>query len=168
MATYPMIDMRDSFYSSDYVKNINNQPQHSKEIIDNHLKDLPHGPHPSTRDINHSSDRLAYAIIQRGRFLDFFGRDRSLFPMERLDDHVQLAIDFPCLWLQHGTDDTEVPIEGSQNFVSKLRSLNPRVSVRYCELEVMGHGTPSEIYLITSGKWSEGIKSLDKILGSGN
>ncbi|KIN03266.1 hypothetical protein OIDMADRAFT_68420, partial [Oidiodendron maius Zn] len=130
IATYPMIDMRDPFYCTDYAKNINNQPQHANEIIDDHLQALPNGPHPSTRGINSGTDTLAYAMIQRGRFLDFFGVDRCFFPIERLEDNAQLASDLSYLWLQHGTADTEVPIDGSRKFVSKLKTLNPRIALR--------------------------------------
>jgi hypothetical protein len=163
-----MIDMHDPFYCKDYVKNIKNQPQYADKIVDDHLKVLPHGPHPTTRDITASSDMLAYAMIQRGRFLDFFGMDRSLFPIDRLEDNSQLASEFPYLWLQHGTADTEVPIDGSRKFVDKLKTLNPEVAIRYSELEGMDHGIPSEVYLITSGEWNEGIGSINRILDSSN
>jgi len=164
IATYPMIDLRDPFYCRDYNKNIAHQPQYEMEIIDNHIETLPHGNHPSSRNIISSTDALAYTIIQRGRFVEFLGDDRRLFPLDRLEDDAQLANEFPYLWLQHGTADTGVPIGGSRKFVSKLKILNPQIAVRYSELEGMDHGLPSEVYLIKSGEWSGGIKIVNEML----
>jgi hypothetical protein len=148
IATYPMIDLQDPFYSKDYAKNINGGLQYGPEMIDDHLKNLQDGSHPSVRDVNPRSDMLAYAMIQRGKFGDCLGQDRVLFPIARLGDDAQLARDFPYLWLQHGTADTQVPIDRSRKLLSLLKQLGPGRGVRYTELEGKDHAMSSEICLI--------------------
>ncbi|KAH8810848.1 Alpha/Beta hydrolase protein [Xylogone sp. PMI_703] len=162
IATYPMIDLRDPFYTSDYPKLIAGSPQYDNELVDRHLKTLPDGPCPTMRDIEQKE--LAYAMLQRGRYVEFLGKERVLFPLERLEDNPCLVETLPYIWLHHGTADTEVPIEGSRKFVTKLKSLNPSVRIRYTELEGADHGLPSEISLLASGEWVEGIKTINELL----
>lgn len=159
-----MIDLRSPSYSEARIRPVGGHPQYPRQIIDDHLDQLPDGRHPTTRDVNATSDALAYAMLQHGRYLDYFGHERRLFPIERMQDDVQLARQFPYLWLQHGTADTEVPIEGSRTFVDKLKHLHPRAAMRYVELKAMGHAAPSEVYLMTSGEWRKGLESINQIL----
>uniref|UniRef100_A0A0C4DIA8 Alpha/beta hydrolase fold-3 domain-containing protein n=1 Tax=Fusarium oxysporum (strain Fo5176) TaxID=660025 RepID=A0A0C4DIA8_FUSOF len=83
---------------------------------------------------------------------------------EQLEDNPQLALELPFIWLHHGNDDSEVPIEGSRKFVTKLRELSPKTKLRYTELEGAEHGFWSEISLIQSGEWEDGVKVLNTYL----
>ncbi|KAF5692405.1 hypothetical protein FDENT_2927 [Fusarium denticulatum] len=125
-----------------------------------HLKHLPDGPQPTTRAISN----LPIAMVQHGTCTSFFGDYRSLFPIECLEDNPQLALELPFIWLHHGNDDSEVLIEGSRKFVAKLRELNPKSKLRYTELEGAEHGFWSEVNLIQSGEWEEGVKVFNTYL----
>ncbi|KAG4293379.1 hypothetical protein FPRO06_12867 [Fusarium proliferatum] len=162
IASYPMIDMRSDHFCKAYPKRMGQYPQISYEIVSQHLKQLPDGPQPSTRAISN----LPIAMVQHGTYTGFFGDQRSLFPIEYLEDNPQLALELPFIWLHHGNNDSEVPIEGSRKFVAKLRELNPKAKLRYTELEGAEHGFWSEINLIQSGEWEEGVKVLNSYLYS--
>ncbi|KAF5624807.1 alpha beta-hydrolase [Fusarium tjaetaba] len=160
IASYPMIDMRSDHFCKAYHKKMGQYPQIDYELVSQHLKQLPDGPQPSTRAISN----LPIAMVQHGTYTSFFGDQRSLFPIECLEDKPQLALELPFIWLHHGNDDSEVPIEGSRKFVAKLRELNPKAKLRYTELEAAEHGFWSEINLIQSGEWEEGVKVLNTYL----
>ncbi|KLO96745.1 uncharacterized protein LW93_10125 [Fusarium fujikuroi] len=162
IASYPMIDMRSDHFCTAYPKRIGQYPQISYELVSQHLKQLPDGPHPTTRAISN----LPIAMVQHGTYTSFFGDHRSLFPIEYLEDNPQLALELPFIWLHHGNNDSEVPIKGSRKFVAKLRELNPKAKLRYTELEGAEHGFWSEINLIQSGEWEEGVKVLNSYLYS--
>ncbi|KAG7404831.1 hypothetical protein LZL87_008952 [Fusarium oxysporum] len=157
IASYPMIDMRSDHFCKAYPKRMGQYPQIEYELVSQHLKKLPDGSQPSTRAISN----LPIAMVQHGRYTSFFGDHRSLFPIEQLEDNPQLAVELPFIWLHHGNHDSEVPIEGSRKFVAKLRELNPKAKLRYTELEGAEHGFWSEINLIQSGEWEEGVKVLN-------
>nr|RBR00314.1 hypothetical protein FVER53263_13803 [Fusarium verticillioides] len=160
IASYPMIDMRSDHFCKAYPKQMSQYPKIGYELVSEHLKQLPDGPQPTTQAISN----LPIAMVQHGTYTSFFGDHRSLFPIECLEDNPQLALELPFIWLQHGNDDSEVPIEGSRKFVAKLRELNPQAKLRYTELEGAEHGFWSEINLIQSGEWEEGLKVLNTYL----
>ncbi|PNP75979.1 hypothetical protein FNYG_10537 [Fusarium nygamai] len=162
IASYPMIDMRSDHFCKVYPKQMGQYPQIDYEIVSQHLKQLPDGPQPTTRAISN----LPIAMVQHGTYTSFFGEHRNLFPIEQLEDNPQLPLELPFIWLHHGNDDSEVPIEGSRKFVAKLRELNSKVKLRYTELEGAEHGFWSEINLIQSGEWEEGVKVLNTYLFS--
>ncbi|KAF5574548.1 hypothetical protein FPCIR_13560 [Fusarium pseudocircinatum] len=160
IASYPMIDMRSDHFCKAYPKQMGQYPQLDYELVSQHLKQLPDGPQPTTRAISN----LPIAMVQHGTYTSFFGDHRSLFPIEQLEDNPKLALELPFIWLHHGNDDSEVPIEGSRKFVAKLREFNPEAKLRYTELEGAEHGFWSEINLIQSGEWEDGVKVLDTYL----
>ncbi|RKL04531.1 hypothetical protein BFJ70_g17202 [Fusarium oxysporum] len=152
--------MRSDHFCKAYPKIIGQYPQIDYELVSQHLKQLPDGSRPTTRGIS----TLPIALVQHGTYTSFFGDHRSLFPIEQLEDNPQLALQLPFIWLHHGNDDSEVPIEGSRKFVQKLRELNPKAKLRYTELEGAEHGFWSEMNLIQFGEWEEGVKVLNKYL----
>ncbi|KAF5669579.1 alpha beta-hydrolase [Fusarium circinatum] len=162
IASYPMIDMRSNHFCKAYPKRMGQYPQIDYELVSQHLKQLPDGTQPTTRAI---SD-LPIAMVQHGTYTSFLGDHRSLFPIEYLEDNPQSALKLPFIWLHHGNNDSEVPIEGSRKFVAKLRELNPKAKLRYTELEGAEHGFWSEINLIQSGEWEEGVNVLNAYLDS--
>ncbi|KAH7002554.1 Alpha/Beta hydrolase protein [Ilyonectria destructans] len=160
IASYPMIDMQNRHFSEAYPKQMGQYPQMEFGVVAQHLSQLPDGIHPTTRSVSN----LPIAIIQHGLYQKFLGEHRSLFPIARLEDDPELAHKLPFIWLHHGTNDSEVPIDGSRKFVEKLRELNPKAQLRYKELEGMEHGVSSEIYLIQSGEWDEGSRHVNGLL----
>jgi acetyl esterase/lipase len=135
-------------------------PQIDYELVSQHLKQLPDGRQPTTRAISN----LPIAMVQHAIYTSFFGDHRSLFPIEYLEDNPLLAQELPFIWLHHGNHDSQVPIEGSRKFIAKLRELNPKAKLRYTELEGAEHGFWSEINLIQSEEWEEGVKVLNTYL----
>ncbi|KAF4416139.1 alpha beta-hydrolase [Fusarium acutatum] len=162
IASYPMIDIRSDHFCKAYPKRMGQYPQIDYEIVSQHLKQLPDGPRPTTRAISN----LPIAMVQHGTYTSFFGDHQSLFPIEHLENNPQSALELPFIWLHHGNSDSEVPIEGSRKFVAKLRELNPKAKLRYTELDGAEHGFWSEINLIQSGEWEEGVKLLNTYLYS--
>ncbi|KAF4343940.1 alpha beta-hydrolase [Fusarium beomiforme] len=160
IASYPMIDMRSDHFCKAYAKQMGDYPQIDYEVVSQHLRQLPDGNQPTTRAVSN----LPIAMVQHGTYTRFLGDHPSLFPIEVLDGSPQSALSLPFIWLHHGTDDSEVPIDGSRKFVEKLQELNPEAKLRYKELLGAEHGVSSEINLIQSGEWEEGLKVLNKYL----
>ncbi|KIL88510.1 hypothetical protein FAVG1_08592 [Fusarium avenaceum] len=160
IASYPMIDMRSDHFCKAYPKRVGQYPQIDYELVSQHLRQLPDGSQPTTRAMSN----LPIAMVQHGTYTSFFGDHSSLYPIEQLDENPQLAAELPFIWLHHGDSDSEVPIEGSRKFVQKLRQLNHNAKLRYTELEGAEHGLWSEINLIQSGEWEEGVKVLNTYL----
>jgi hypothetical protein len=130
------------------------------ELVSQHLKQLPDGSYPTTRGISN----LPIEMVQHGTYTSFFGGHRSLYPIEQLEDNPQLATELPFIWLHHGYNDSEVPIEDSRKSVQKLRELNHKAKLRYMELGGAEHGFWSEVNLTQSGEWEEGVKVLNTYL----
>ena len=160
IAAYPMIDIRDRHFSEAYPKQMGSYPQFDSRIVKEHLATRPDGATPTTREIS----PLPIAIVQQGLYLRMLGTNPVLFPLERLASEPESASKLPFLWLVHGTSDSEVPIEGSRKFVTKLLQQNPKARIRYQELEGIEHGFSSEVYLIQSGAWEMGAKEMHHVL----
>lgn len=125
-----MLDLRTPFYTEAYPKPIVGVPNLSNQIIDDHLATTFTGTHITAAD---PPDRLqlAFAIVQNGRFLEFFGQDRRLFPTERLEDLAALGpVHLPTLFIFHGEQDSAVPASGSKKFIQLLRSKAPHVNAK--------------------------------------
>ncbi|KAH8695337.1 Alpha/Beta hydrolase protein [Talaromyces proteolyticus] len=162
IASYPMVDMRHPHFSQAGQKQIGAYPQYPETLISEHLQQSPDGANPTMREFSRQS--LSIALMQHGRYLYFFGHDRELFPIERLEDDASLAPTLPFIWIHHGTADSEVPIDGSRKFVDLLKRQNPGARIRYEELVGAEHGIDSEMFLIRSGEWERGIRVVNNLL----
>lgn len=163
IASYPMLDLRAAHYNVDYPKQMGAYPQFSHKVIDSHLATLPDGLSPSA-GISSSRFELMIAIPQRGRLLEFLGRQKDFVPIERFENNPDLALKVPRTWIYHGSDDTEVPVYGTRTFMGKLLELNPKAELRYTEFQGADHGLPCEIALQTTGEHLKGIKYIDEAL----
>ena len=108
-------------------------PQLPFDKVEQHLRDLPHGPIVSADEAlnkgeEHTRSDLAVRIIQNGRFLDYLGRQSEVFPVENISRAKKLP---PFIWIFHGRQDTAVPFYGSERFVEELRTQRPDVEVRF-------------------------------------
>ena len=63
--------------------------------------------------------------MQNGRFLEFFGREPHLSPLERLSQ----AKVVPLTFILHRSEDSAVPVEGSKKFVEALGRVHPETEV---------------------------------------
>lgn len=124
IASYPMLDLRSTYFNLDYPKQIGTYPKYSNEIINKYLMSLPNGLSPPS-GISPGRFNLMIAIPRRGRLLEFLGEQTDLFPIERLQATPSAALNVPRIWIYHGTADTEVPIGGSRYFTQKLLELTP-------------------------------------------
>ena len=95
------------------------------EIVDAHVAAMAPGDvvtsayPPSRLDITCS-------MVQNGRFLEFLGESKELFPMEM----VALADYMPAVLIVHGREDSAVPVAGSERFVEALKKKLPECAVR--------------------------------------
>lgn len=99
--------------------------------MEQHLQTLPNGRIVSSdgdplRGDELSRTPLALSIVQNGKFLDFFGRESILFPMENIGNATILP---NFIWLFHGREDTAVPFIGSERFHDTVRRLKPDQSI---------------------------------------
>ncbi|KAK9313397.1 Alpha/Beta hydrolase protein [Lipomyces starkeyi] len=135
IAAYPMIDLKSDFYTKAFVKPIFGSPMLPTSIIDEHITKCTPNQVVSSAEPPDRGE-LAFAIVQQGRFMEFFGNGPpALFPMEQLE-HVQSV---PPLFIFHGLDDSAVPFEDSKTFVANLKTQMPESKV-FLTLEPGEHG----------------------------
>jgi acetyl esterase/lipase len=120
IAEFPSLDLKRAHFTGSGNSNL---PQ-SQSLVDQHLA-LVGNINKASSDMTLSRFPLITAMIQEGRFLDFFGKDPRLFPLRRLQAGAKL----PPLFIIHGANDTIVPAEGSQKFVKLLLERNPEAKV---------------------------------------
>ncbi|KAJ5649989.1 uncharacterized protein N7484_003712 [Penicillium longicatenatum] len=159
---YPMINLRDRFWAEKYEKPIFGLPTLPYEIVESHLKSLPaNAVFTTDGDIEKKVELLrpplAIAIVQHGKYLDFFGRDTELFPFENLPRAERVP---PFVWLFHGRQDSAVPCSGSEKFVSEVQKHKPDVHVRL-DLKDGEHGFDTDDKVTISEGWmKEGVTEL--------
>ena len=121
---YPMIDMKSDFFQKKYDKPILGHAPVSNETVTEHLESMQKGHIVSSANPPARWD-LAIGIVQNGRYLEFFGTEPDLFPLEKLDQVSSI----PPMFIFHGNEDSAVPVEGSEKFVEALKSTHPATSV---------------------------------------
>ncbi|KAK9427919.1 Alpha/Beta hydrolase protein [Lipomyces doorenjongii] len=145
IAAYPMIDLKSDFYTKAFEKPILGCPMLPSNIIDEHTTKFTRNQIIVTSAVPPDRSDLAFAIVQQGRLLDFFGNGPpTLFPMEQLE-HVDSV---PPLFIFHGRDDSAVPFEESDSFVTKLRTKLPESKVHFA-VEPGEHGLDATATLET-------------------
>ncbi|TKA77245.1 hypothetical protein B0A55_06143 [Friedmanniomyces simplex] len=137
---YPMLDLRAAHYTEAYVKHIFNPPvpQIPGHVLADYLAGLK-GGEIVTSAIPLARVPLAMSMVQQGRFEELFGGERSLYPLDLLEDGAMDSVRLPAMWIMHGKQDSAVPVEGTHRFVEKLRESVPGVEV-HVSLEEGEHG----------------------------
>lgn len=74
-------------------------------------------------------------MSDNGIFLDYFGTEEYLFPLERVENGEKIS---PLL-IMHGLDDDIVPVDGSKKFV-KLVQEKQHGTRTHLSLAPGGHG----------------------------
>lgn len=156
---YPMIDMRDRYWTEDYEKQIFTPvaPQLPKNILAEYVANLK-GGEIVTSAVPPDRVPLVISSLQQGRFGEFFGQDSILYPIETLDQVAEL----PPIWLLHGTGDTVVPIEGSHKFEKTLQEKlpNARLHVSY---QPGDHGFDNDPTVSLQSEWiKEGVDFIEQ------
>jgi acetyl esterase/lipase len=136
-ASYPMLDLHSRYYAEAYHKQLFDMPQFPPNTIPDFLSQLEPGAVTSSVPEVFSRAPVMFSMIQQGRYLDFLGKDRKLYPIDRLEDGDRLPSG--GLVVTHGRDDSAVPAEGSEVFVNKVREVQPGLDV-VLEIQPGEHG----------------------------
>ncbi|KAK3623898.1 hypothetical protein LTR56_021354 [Elasticomyces elasticus] len=125
---YPMLDLRADHYTKAYEKHIFDPPvpQIPAQVLSKHIAGLT-GHEVVASDLPVARIPLAMSMVQQGRTADFLGKERSLYPLEMLEDGTISKL--PPLWILHGKQDTAVPAEGTYRFLDLLRDKVPGAKV---------------------------------------
>lgn len=165
-----MLDIELPFFATAYPKTIVGVSDRPSDMVDRHLEEFrrrqtgdkcfPTKANPPDRL------ELSFAVIQQGRFFEFFGdRHDRLVPMARLDDAEDVdgangGASLPFMFIFHGDNDSAVPREASENFVGKLRHRRPKAQVRYV-VRPGDHGFDADSTLDTD--WlKEGLSQVSR------
>ena len=156
---YPMIDMRDRYWTEDYEKQIFTPvaPQLPKNVLADYVSNLK-GSEVVASAVPPDRVPLVISSLQQGRFSEFFGQDSSLYPIEVLDD----VTDLPPTWLLHGTGDSVVPVEGSYRYEKALKDKLPDAKL-HVSYRPGDHGFDNDASVSLQTDWvSEGVQFIEK------
>lgn len=102
---------------------------------------------------------LSLSLIQHGKYMDFFGDAKELFPFENLPRVNKLP---PFVWITHGRQDSLVPFAHSERFVEEIKKHHPGVNLRF-DAHDGDHGFDNDSSInISSGWMKEGVDELLK------
>ncbi|PYI16617.1 alpha/beta-hydrolase [Aspergillus violaceofuscus CBS 115571] len=163
IGAYPMLDFKVPFYTDVYSKPIVGVPNVPNRVIEDHLLSTRGAPMVVTAADPPDRLQLAFAIVQNGRFLEFFGstEDSALFPMESIERLAAVGrLKLPPLFIFHGEQDSAVPVDGSRRFAAKLCQLLPTAQVEFYTQDG-DHGFDVEATLHTP--WlRDGLRSISR------
>lgn len=131
LAQYPMtnylrIEPTDTFFGV---------PSPGPEVVDQHISSMKPGTFVSSAPPP-ARMLLSYPLGAYNRYLEFFGDDEKLWPINLIEDRTYM----PPTWIIHGDADSAVSIQDSEAFLQKW---NNHVEGNECRLEVrkgMEHG----------------------------
>lgn len=120
LPTYPMIDMRADHYTKAYDKNILGAPMLPISIVDQYQAQIKPGD-VVTENFPNNQDRAPFmlASVQHGRFGTYLGSEEILYPLET----VPRAKHMPYTVVLHGSEDSVVPVEGSEKYVKLVKEM---------------------------------------------
>ncbi|KAK3670352.1 hypothetical protein LTR78_009806 [Recurvomyces mirabilis] len=163
---YPVLDLRAPHFTVAGPKELfpgapAELPSH---ILNDYVAKLK-GDEVVGNDENLSRFPLVLSIVQQGRFDELFGTDRSLHPLEQVEDGA-VTSEFPSIWILHGKDDTAVPIEGTRKMVEALQQRGLGEDKLHLSVEAGGHGfdihapDTNEAATLETGWVKEGVSFL--------
>lgn len=130
LAQYPMTDSLRREKSELFV----NIPAPKEHLLNEHLEKVKPGVVVSSCVPPKRMD-LSYVLSAYGRYLEFFGGDKSMWPLYLVDEKKWL----PPTWIHHGSVDTAVSVEDSKAFVGKCEAIGG-LEVRLQIVEGEDHG----------------------------
>lgn len=123
---FPSFDPQSPGFTKPEPPNSNpNGSQYPESTIDNHLAKCTTGSVVAS-DPTLSRFPIIGAMMEHGRFLDYFGRATKLLPLERLNAGDKTLL----LFIIHGLQDSVVPVEGSEKFVQKVLEQDLKTKVQ--------------------------------------
>ncbi|KAF2135001.1 alpha/beta-hydrolase [Dothidotthia symphoricarpi CBS 119687] len=111
------------------------KPSPPPAVVDEHIAAIVPGAVISSA-VPPARMHLSYALSAYGRYLEFFGGDRALWPLYLVEEGGYL----PPTWIVHGGADQVVSVGDSRAFVEKCRVWLEGGEVRFEVREGMGHG----------------------------
>lgn len=155
IAHYPMIDMRDAHYTSDYEKKLFDPPipQLDRSILADFMANLT-GNEVVTSAIPPARSEIFASMLQQGSFGGFFGDDAVLYPIEVLETVYRV----PPTWILHGRQDSVIPAAGTHKYAEALKAKLPdaRLHLSYRDGD---HGFDNEPPATLGEDWvKEGVE----------
>jgi acetyl esterase/lipase len=122
IATYPVLDVGSRFYTEEYEKVVLGRPTVPKDVFASHVAAVEEDAKNGKKRVVTSAtppDRLPFAlsVVQQGLYRKLLGEEKFLYPLERVDDVG--GQDVPPILIIHGSEDSAVPVEGSEKWVEK-------------------------------------------------
>lgn len=163
---YPMLDLHAPHWTTAYFKQLFDAPQFPASVVDKFLEPIRSGAEKRVVTNAHITEggrfQFGMAALQHGRTLDVLGEDdvpRRLHPEDRVADGKKL----PPTFFVHGTDDTVVPVAGTDKFISLLRDQNVVEGGKIAFARVPGgHGFDTEINLGSASWMEEGTALVEQ------
>ncbi|KAG9953065.1 alpha/beta-hydrolase, partial [Aureobasidium melanogenum] len=123
IAHYPMIDLKDAWYSKPGRKVIWSQPPPSYPDgwLDQQLEAAKSAKPVAERIPKEGEPDLFVASLLEGRYTDILGSDSRLFPLENLKTLKERDESLLPIWMFHGDKDTLIPIDGTLKFVREAQ-----------------------------------------------
>lgn len=123
IAHYPMIDLKDAWYSEPGRKVVWGQtPSFPEGWLDQQLEIAAKSAKPVTERIPEDGEPdLFVATLLEGRYTEILGSDSSLFPLENLKTIKEQGEALAPIWMFHGEQDTIIPMDGTLKFVEKAQ-----------------------------------------------
>lgn len=131
LAQYPMTN----YLRAEIAETFFGNPTPKEEIIQQHLDTIVPGAVVSSA-VPPARGGLSYALGAYKKYLDFFGHDPKLWPINKLED----ATAMPPTWIIHGDSDSAVDVKDSQEFVKKWTDREVRGEVKLSVLPGKEHG----------------------------
>lgn len=141
IAQYPMLDMRDRWYTQDYEKNLFSAgPNPPKHLLQDYLDELT-GDEIVTSRIPPDGGMLSASIFGQGLYPKFLGTETGLYPFENLRRRAEKSERVPPTWVLHGREDDVVPVQGTEAFVELWKKVLPeKKGELYVNYESGSHG----------------------------
>lgn len=162
IAQYPMLDMRDRWYTEDYEKNLFSAgPNPPKHLLQDYLDELT-GDELVTSRIPPDGGMLSASIFGQGLYPKFLGEASELYPFDNLKARAEKGDRVPPVWVFHGKEDDVVPMQGTEAFVKLWRQVLPqREDELHVNYESGSHGFDDAATVETP--WvTEGLKFIKK------
>ena len=123
IAHYPMIDLKDAWYSKPGKKVIWGQspPTFPDGWLDQQLKAAKSAKPVTVRIPKEGEPDLFVATLLEGRYSEILGSDSSLYPLENLRRMKKQGETLTPMWMFHGEQDTIIPMDGTKKFVQEAQ-----------------------------------------------
>jgi acetyl esterase/lipase len=141
VAMYPMLDLKLPYLTEKGHKPIFGLPMLPEGPVNEHIAKMQPDRIVTSAPGYERLQTFGFALVQQGRFFEFFGSEKSLFPMET----IEMAKTFPPSFIFHGEADRAVPITASKNFVDKTLRLLPETKIHYVSRPGEDHGFDAQV-----------------------